>query len=214
MKKGTTTYRHRFVGKSMLQALVVCVLVVGVAACGGATTPPAPAGEEPDAAASPVTDTSPAAETTESPPAEEASPAGEASPSPEAEGAPPAQPGSYAQAPMLAERVEAGDLPPLEERLPPEPLVVQPVEEVGQYGGTWRMAIVGDDTGWFNMINMVEPFLRWNMDATGHIPTLLRDYEWNEDATEVVGSFREGIKWSDGSRSPSTTTCSGGTTWS
>src|SRR3712207_5887393 len=78
-------------------------------------------------------------------------------------------------------------------------MVIQPVEEVGQYGGTWHMAVIQDTgIGWFNMINMVEPFLRWNMDATGHIPNLVRDYEWNEDATEVVVQFREGIKWSDG----------------
>lgn len=36
---------------------------------------------------------------------------------------------------MLRERVEAGELPPVEERLPDEPLVVD-VPEVGEYGGT------------------------------------------------------------------------------
>ena len=30
----------------------------------------------------------------------------------------------YQEAPMLAEQVAAGELPPLEERLPPNPLVV------------------------------------------------------------------------------------------
>ena len=39
----------------------------------------------------------------------------------------------YREAPMLAERVKTGALPPVEERLPEEPLVVQP-ENIGEYG--------------------------------------------------------------------------------
>ena len=44
--------------------------------------------------------------------------------------------GAYNEAPMLAARVATGELPPVEERLPPEPVVITPLEEVGQYGGT------------------------------------------------------------------------------
>ena len=36
---------------------------------------------------------------------------------------------------MLAERVEAGELPPVEERLPAEPVVVEPLDAIGAYGG-------------------------------------------------------------------------------
>jgi len=43
--------------------------------------------------------------------------------------------GRYQESPMLRERVEAGELPPVEERLPDEPLVVE-VPEVGEYGGS------------------------------------------------------------------------------
>ena len=45
---------------------------------------------------------------------------------------------TYSEAPMLAELVASGDLPPVEERLPENPLVVEPVERVGVYGGTWH----------------------------------------------------------------------------
>ncbi len=41
----------------------------------------------------------------------------------------------YQEAPMLRERVQAGELPPVDERLPDEPLVVE-VPEVGEYGGS------------------------------------------------------------------------------
>ncbi len=42
---------------------------------------------------------------------------------------------SYQESPMLRERVEAGELPPVDERLPDEPLVVD-VPQVGEYGGS------------------------------------------------------------------------------
>ncbi|SVE13493.1 uncharacterized protein METZ01_LOCUS466347, partial [marine metagenome] len=32
----------------------------------------------------------------------------------------------YQQAPMLAAAVERGELPPLEQRLPPQPMIVEP----------------------------------------------------------------------------------------
>ena len=42
---------------------------------------------------------------------------------------------SFKEAPILAERVASGELPPVEERLPVEPAVVQPLESIGVYGG-------------------------------------------------------------------------------
>ena len=42
---------------------------------------------------------------------------------------------------MLAARVASGDLPPVEDRLPDDPLVITPVERVGTYGGTWRQGM-------------------------------------------------------------------------
>ena len=49
----------------------------------------------------------------------------------------------YREAPMLTARVQRGELPPLEQRLPPEPMVVEPTDEVGQYGGTWHRMMKG-----------------------------------------------------------------------
>ena len=46
-----------------------------------------------------------------------------------------AESGRYQESPMLRERVEAGELPPVEDRLPDEPLVVES-PEVGEYGGS------------------------------------------------------------------------------
>ena len=41
---------------------------------------------------------------------------------------------SFGEAPMLAAMVSAGDLPPVEERISDEPLVVQPLERIGRAG--------------------------------------------------------------------------------
>jgi 4-deoxy-L-threo-5-hexosulose-uronate ketol-isomerase len=41
---------------------------------------------------------------------------------------------------MLAALVEAGELPPVEERLPINPAVVEPIDSIGVYGGTWHHA--------------------------------------------------------------------------
>src|SRR5215467_13138431 len=56
-------------------------------------------------------------------------------------------PKKFAEAPMLAELVKAGKLPPVEQRVPAEPMVWQPLNEVGKYGGTWRRAFTGPNDG-------------------------------------------------------------------
>jgi peptide/nickel transport system substrate-binding protein len=104
----------------------------------------------------------------------------------------------YNEAPALAEMVAAGELPPVDERLPAEPLVIEPVEEIGQYGGTWRSIDNGEGNGWTQMSTSVEPFLKWNRDVNGFRPNIVTSWEWNDDATELTVHFRQGIKWSDG----------------
>src|SRR5262249_2563771 len=49
----------------------------------------------------------------------------------------------YKESPILDEMVKAGKLPPVEQRLPADPLVVPVVEKAGQYGGVWRRAFLG-----------------------------------------------------------------------
>ncbi len=103
------------------------------------------------------------------------------------------------EAPMLAERVEAGDLPPVEERLPKEPIVIKAADEIGVYGGSWNTAITGASDGpWlFRTINY-EPLLKKNRDFTEIELNLASAFEANEDASEFTITLREGLKWSDG----------------
>jgi peptide/nickel transport system substrate-binding protein len=54
-----------------------------------------------------------------------------------------AQSGKYKESPALAEQSKAGRLPPVEQRLPEQPLVVPVVEKTDEYGGVWRRAFLG-----------------------------------------------------------------------
>ena len=105
----------------------------------------------------------------------------------------------YDEAPMLHEMVAAGDLPPVGERLPEDPLVVEPVDSVGQYGGTWRRAFKGiKDFHAFGRLNY-EPMLRWPRDPKDPVqPGLASEWTWSEDGTELTLHLRRGLKWSDG----------------
>jgi peptide/nickel transport system substrate-binding protein len=112
---------------------------------------------------------------------------------------PAAAPSAYNEAPMLAEMVAAGTLPPVDERLPdPEDIVViTPVDGVGEYGGTWH-----NTTWWQGMGNIemavYDPPVRWNSDYTDYEPGLLKSWEYSDDGTQLTWNWRRGIKWSDG----------------
>ena len=49
----------------------------------------------------------------------------------------------YRESPILEEQVRKGLLPPVEERLPENPLVVEPVERVGHYSSEKDKSIDG-----------------------------------------------------------------------
>src|ERR1700743_1765217 len=56
----------------------------------------------------------------------------------------PAQwPKTFHEAPQLAEQVKAGKLPPVEQRIPQEPMVLKPLRSIGKYGGIWRRGFLG-----------------------------------------------------------------------
>jgi ABC-type transport system substrate-binding protein len=107
-------------------------------------------------------------------------------------------PTSFSEAPMLAELVASGDLPPVEERLPVNPLVIEPAEMIGTHGGVLRGAFTGpgDRQNYERWINDYTIF--WDAGATELRPRLAHSWESNEDATTWTFHLREGLKWSDG----------------
>ncbi|MCT7378201.1 ABC transporter substrate-binding protein [Chelativorans salis] len=107
---------------------------------------------------------------------------------------------AFQEAPMLAEKVEAGELPPVDERLPENPTVVEAVE-VGQYGGTWQRAYKGPGDRWGPTKLMEERVLKWHQGEDGVlrlVPGYIESYEVNEDSTEFTFTLLKGLKWSDG----------------
>ncbi|GLQ11359.1 peptide ABC transporter substrate-binding protein [Devosia yakushimensis] len=107
---------------------------------------------------------------------------------------------AFQEAPMLAEQVQAGSLPPVDERLPTKPAVVTAIE-VGQYGGTWRRAFNGPGDRWGPTKLMEERVLKWTADANGGAvltPGYIESYSVNENSTEFTFTLLEGLKWSDG----------------
>jgi len=106
----------------------------------------------------------------------------------------------FGEAPILADLVKEGKLPPVEKRLPEEPLVVIPVEEVGQYGGTARVVSErpkrsGDG---YQLVIGLEPILRIARDGKTIVPNLARSWKLSKDGKTLTLYLRKGIKWSDG----------------
>ncbi len=101
----------------------------------------------------------------------------------------------YQQAPML----DGTELPPVEERLPANPLVVTPVESVGTYGGTWRSALRGGlDNAWIARTVAYDGLVRYDREWKTIVPNLAESWEVSEDARTYTFKLREGLKWNNG----------------
>jgi len=114
----------------------------------------------------------------------------------------------YNESPMLKVMVAAGELPPVEERLPEEPgrcLDILPENidlEIGRYGGTIRLLSIdegtyGHDTGWVQREFLVRApgFYCWPSNIVGDV---FKDFKLSEDNKVFTFYLRKGMKWSDG----------------
>ena len=104
--------------------------------------------------------------------------------------------GAFKEAPLLTQMVSEGLIPPVAERLPESPMVIEPLESVGRYGGTmnifgqspWEAALMMGHQGPF----LVDP------QGTPGVPYVFESFEVSEDFKEWVFYLRKGLKWSDG----------------
>ena len=99
---------------------------------------------------------------------------------------------------MLADLVKAGKLPPVEQRLPPEPLVVKPTNTIGKYGGTLRGAGLAPETTSDLQILLPTAFFRFSNDLAQAEPEVCTGYAFSDDNKSCTITLRKGIKWSDG----------------
>lgn len=115
------------------------------------------------------------------------------------------------EAPMLSQLVEEGELPPIEERVPDEPLIYvagteipiddMPEIEIGKYGGTLRVINPGSPGGgeWWAISR--EPLLnQLGFGEPGEKPLggVFKDFEMEDNGKEFTFFMRKGLKWSDG----------------
>jgi peptide/nickel transport system substrate-binding protein len=108
---------------------------------------------------------------------------------------------TFNEPPMLAAKVKAGELPPVSERLPENPLVVFPLEKIGTYGGTIRRALTSD------IAQTQGPVKAFNDNLMGYerpyppksIQLNMADsFELSDDGKTAIVRIRKGVKWSDG----------------
>jgi ABC-type dipeptide/oligopeptide/nickel transport system permease component/ABC-type transport system substrate-binding protein len=103
------------------------------------------------------------------------------------------------ESPFLAELVSEGLLDPVAERVGPEPAVLEGVDGIGNFGGTWyRVANSEGDVGTISWRLSGGTLLRWSPLGYPLKPHLAMSYEASEDFTEYTVRLRQGVRWSDG----------------
>lgn len=103
----------------------------------------------------------------------------------------------YREAPMLAELVRQGELPPVVERLPESPRVVEPLDAIGEYGGTVRITDHAP-LGWGLAGWKAARLFKLGTDMQTIIPNLAEGYTYADDYKSVTIHLRKGVRWSDG----------------
>lgn len=104
---------------------------------------------------------------------------------------------TYNESPMLADKVAAGSLPAVGDRIPDEPLFVEVAEQIGVYGGTMVDTTGGNRLAEFRHYGY-EPLVRWSVDGSKIVPNVAKSWDVSDDATTYTFHLRKGMKWSDG----------------
>ena len=103
----------------------------------------------------------------------------------------------FTEAPVLADLVKAGKLPPIEQRLPKNPMVMVGYEGIGKHGGLWRRAYQGvsDINGPTKVVDRAWGWFDKNLNL---IPRMLESWSVSPDGKVWTIKMRQGLKWSDG----------------
>jgi len=103
------------------------------------------------------------------------------------------------EAPMFADLVKSGKLPPLDQRLPVTPLVVADRQAQGVYGGELRVTTY-DPVWWVSAYDLIVERLLTYSDKDGRtlVPNVLASYEVTPDGKTYTFKLRKGMKWNTG----------------
>ncbi len=108
---------------------------------------------------------------------------------------------AFNESPMLKALVDAGKLPPVDQRLPKKPAVIPVYGEIGTYGGTLRRAYsgIGDRMGSTKLVEERAIKLQQSLDGkVDLVNRFVENWSANADSTEFTFSLLDGMKWSDG----------------
>jgi len=109
------------------------------------------------------------------------------------------RPRTFQEAPQWALQVAAGELPPVAERLPANPLIITPPQQLGPYGGTWRRYATGpSDVGILEARLAYDGLVRWDPMAQEVLPNLATHWDIEEEGRSFTFHLRQGVRWSDG----------------
>ena len=95
----------------------------------------------------------------------------------------------FKQSPVL----DGKNLPPVEQRLPDDPVIIAPFDSIGNYGGTAR--VIAEDVA---MFYSQEGLFTISPDHKTILPNLAESYQFSEDGRQLTVRLRRGLKWSDG----------------
>ena len=98
---------------------------------------------------------------------------------------------------MLADMVQRGVLPPVEQRLPTTPCVLPALEGVHKYDSLIRRAYKGVSDAWGPQKMRDHAFVWYDVNLN-LVPRLCESWEVNGDASEWTFNLRPGTRWSDG----------------
>jgi peptide/nickel transport system substrate-binding protein len=105
----------------------------------------------------------------------------------------------FDQAPAFDAMVKAGELSPVDQRLPQDPLVIEPPDQYGPYGGTWMRYGTGpSDIGVFGARLAYDGLVRWGPMAQEIRPNLASSWDIEDGGRSFTFHLRRGVRWSDG----------------
>lgn len=105
---------------------------------------------------------------------------------------------AYTEAPVLADMVKAGKLPSVDQRVPNEPIVIDPLDEMGVYGGELVSPAVGPGAREDFLFSTVQNILTVSPDRTEVQANIAKGWELSADYKTMTVFLREGMKWHDG----------------
>ena len=106
---------------------------------------------------------------------------------------------SFQENPIFTKQVTEKKLSPVAKRLPEEPLIVLPYDEIGHYGGKLRGLALALESSTSEVMSWRQVSLvRISDDMTTIVPNVAKSWKWNDDYTQITFQLRKGHKWSDG----------------